>query len=191
MILLIDNYDSFTYNLVNQFIELGVEVDVVTNDIPTDQLELSNYKGVVISPGPSLPKDSNNLFGLMNSFVGELPVLGVCLGLEALIEYFGGELKRLERPYHGIEEEVFCTGEGLFRDLNGFQKIVRYHSWVGNIIPSDFVVTSMDENKEVMAIESNHLKAFGVQFHPESLLTQNGGRMLQNWLRKVDIIPTY
>lgn len=191
MILLVDNYDSFTYNLVNQLECLGQQVDVVYNDVNPAYLNLDNYQGLVLSPGPCLPNDSNNLKEIIACAEGRLPVLGICLGMQALIEYFGGSLLKMSVPCHGKVDLVECTGEGLFLGLNGQQQIVRYHSWIADILPDFFSVTSKSKCGECMAVESRSRQVFGFQFHPESILTTNGKDMLRNWLRIVNIIPSY
>ncbi len=191
MILLIDNYDSFTYNLVNQLESLGQSVDVRYNDTDLSQIDLDKYQGLVLSPGPCLPKDSNHLNQIIDLAVNKIPVLGICLGMQALLEYYGGHLNKLIKPCHGKVEDVICEGDGLFYTLSRKEQVVRYHSWYADKVPSVFSVTSTTDAGECMAIESIGEQVFGIQFHPESILTTNGIHMLRNWLRIANIIPSY
>ena len=182
MILVIDNFDSFTFNLVAYFRELGQTVHVVTNESEPQDIDLDKYDGVVLSPGPSLPKDANNLTLLIENIQGKVPILGVCLGHQALAEVNGGRLIRMVRPEHGKVCEISCTGEGLFKDLPKNIKVVRYHSWLVGNLPKSFVVVATTESNEMMAFENDELMIDGIQFHPESILTESGIDILRNWL---------
>ena len=182
MILVIDNFDSFTYNLVAYFRELGQSVEVVNNEVSPDDLDFSKYKGVVLSPGPSLPKDANNLKLLIKSIQGIIPMLGICLGHQALAEVNGSKLIRMVRPQHGKVFPVNCRGEILFDKLPTKLNVVRYHSWLVERLSEDFCVVAETEDKEVMAFENSKLKIDGIQFHPESILTEFGREILRNWL---------
>jgi anthranilate synthase/aminodeoxychorismate synthase-like glutamine amidotransferase len=182
VILVIDNFDSFTYNLVAYFKELGEEVDVVTNEILFDQIDLTKYKGVVLSPGPSLPKDSNNLLTLVRELQGSIPMLGICLGHQALAQVNGAVLKRMNRPQHGKVCEINCTGDVLFEKIPQHIDVVRYHSWYVEKLPDNFRVVAETRDGQLMAFENEALKICGIQFHPESILTDFGLDILRNWL---------
>ena len=188
MILVIDNYDSFTYNLVAYFEELGQEVEVKLNTCLPGTLDLLKYDGVVLSPGPSLPKDANQLIPLINEIQGKLPILGICLGHQALAVTNGAELKRMDYPFHGKVSEIKLKNQGLFNGLPQFIKVVRYHSWLVETMPKGFETVAYTMGGEVMAFENNDLKIDGIQFHPESILTEYGLEILNNWLLKRLII---
>lgn len=185
-ILLIDNYDSFTYNLFHYLDELnegGVEV------IRNDELDLNNlqkYDRVVLSPGPGLPENAGKLMNFLEVYATESPILGVCLGQQAIAEHFGMKLKNLDEVVHGQARKVqiLKTKSGLFKGLPPEIKVGRYHSWVIDPVSltDDFEVTSTDEEGNIMSIEHKTLPICAVQFHPESILTEYGKEMLQNWL---------
>jgi para-aminobenzoate synthetase component 2 len=182
VILVIDNFDSFTYNLVAYFKELGQEVEVITNEKVPSELKLEKYMGVVLSPGPSLPKDSNNLKDLIKFIQGRLPLLGICLGHQALAEVNGARLVRMARPEHGKVFGVNCSGDVLFEGVPSCINVVRYHSWLVEGLPKGFLVVAKTSKNEVMAYENEVLKIDGIQFHPESILTEFGIEILRNWL---------
>ena len=186
MILIVDNFDSFTYNLVAYFKELGQEVDVITNETSPQEINLSQYKGVVLSPGPSLPKDANYLNDFVKELQGKIPMLGVCLGHQALAEVNGAKLFRMEIPFHGRVSKVNCKGNGLFKGIPNTIEVVRYHSWLVKDLPTDFVVTASTKAGEIMAYENDKLMLDGIQFHPESILTMFGIDILNNWLLKIN-----
>jgi anthranilate synthase component 2 len=184
-ILVLDNYDSFTYNLVQYIQEiLDQKVDVYRNDA-ISLAEVGNYDAVVLSPGPGLPKDAGIMPELIKRYAGKKPILGVCLGHQAIVEAFGGELENLERVYHGMETPIQIVGgkEDLFETLPDTISVGRYHSWVANKqdIPECIEVTAVDEKGEVMAIQHKDFKIRGVQFHPESIMTKDGKTMLKNF----------
>lgn len=188
MILIIDNYDSFTYNLVAYFEELGQEVEVKMNSCSPESIDFSKYKGVVLSPGPSLPKDANRLNELIQKAQGSLPILGICLGHQALAINQGAQLKRMDYPVHGKVSEITTSGQGLFQGVPKEIKVVRYHSWLVSSLSNDFEIVAQTSNNEIMAFENNQLKIDGIQFHPESILTEYGLKILNNWLVKRLII---
>ncbi|MBK9981484.1 MAG: aminodeoxychorismate/anthranilate synthase component II [Saprospiraceae bacterium] len=185
-IALIDNYDSFTYNLV-QYIEenSGVSLEVIRNDdfILSD---LSTFDKIVISPGPGLPKENGIIIEVIKRFSGEKPILGVCLGLQAIYEAFGGQLINLKEVHHGVSSSVFILdGQDLIlTGINSPFLAGRYHSWVcdRNIVPSELLVTAIDEHKQIMACRHHHHQTYGVQFHPESILTPEGKKMVRNFI---------
>jgi anthranilate synthase component II len=186
-ILLIDNYDSFTYNLFHYLDEINEGgVEVRRND-ELDLDQVLHYDLVVLSPGPGLPKDAGKLMEFLKRYSSEIPILGVCLGQQAIAERFGMKLKNLSEVVHGQSRriKVLKTQGGLFNGLPGEIKVGRYHSWVidPKSITDDFEITSTDEEGNIMSIEHKNLPICAVQFHPESVLTEMGKEMLKNWLQ--------
>ena len=185
-ILLLDNYDSFTYNLVH-YLEMNedVSVDVVRNDF-MDMALPSKYDRIVLSPGPGLPAEAGILMDVIRHYAGKKPMLGVCLGLQAMAEVYGGKLKNLDQVLHGVSRKVIVTDtdEAIFKGLPVSFGGGRYHSWVADkdTLPSCFRVTAVDEQEQVMAIRHKEFDLCGVQFHPESVLTEYGTQMIANWL---------
>jgi len=186
MLIVIDNYDSFTYNLVQYFGELGVSPAVFRNDaVDVDQLEALKPDHVVISPGPGRPEDAGISPDVIRRFAGKVPVLGVCLGHQAIGMVFGGRVVRAPKPVHGKTSVVEHDGHGLFEGLRGPLTVGRYHSLVvaEEDLPGDLVVCgrAMDDGS-VMALRHRDWPVFGVQFHPESILTSDGRHLLRNFL---------
>ena len=184
-ILILDNYDSFTYNLVQYIQEiLDQKVDVYRNDA-IDLESVGEYDAIVLSPGPGLPKDAGIMPELIKRFASHKPILGVCLGHQAIVEAFGGDLENLERVYHGMETPIQIVGgkDDLFESLPDTIQVGRYHSWVAKKedIPECIQVTAVDEKGEVMAIQHKDFNIRGVQFHPESIMTKDGKIMLKNF----------
>lgn len=182
-ILLIDNFDSFTFNLVDYFKQLGAKVKVYRNTINPDLIDEIKPDLIVISPGPSVPKNAGNLMEIIDKYHKKYPIFGVCLGHEALIEYFGGSLKFVE-PVHGKSSKIHHDGKGIFKDLEQDFDGGRYHSLVASITPSCFEISATSEGL-LMAIRHITLPINGVQFHPESVLTmkgQNGFKLIKNLL---------
>jgi anthranilate synthase/aminodeoxychorismate synthase-like glutamine amidotransferase len=186
-ITVIDNFDSFTFNLVDYFRRLDAHVKVYRNDVPIDIVAASQADLLVFSPGPSIPAKAGNLMAYIDHFHRHTAILGVCLGHQALIEYFGGTLRVLPRPYHGKQSLIEHCGTGIYRDLPSPLPVGRYHSLVGERIPSVLEVTAMWEDV-VMGVRHRTLPIEGVQFHPESILTMehnHGLRLLGNLLATV------
>lgn len=184
----IDNFDSFTFNLVDYFRRLECQVRVYRNDIPVDIVAASQPDVLVLSPGPSIPAKAGNLLGYIDQFHRHTPIFGVCLGHQAMIEYFGGSLRLLPRPYHGKQSLIEHCGSGIYSDLPSPLPVGRYHSLVGERIPEVFEVTATWEDV-VMGIRHRTLPIEGVQFHPESILTMednHGLRLLGNLLALVE-----
>lgn len=184
-ILILDNYDSFTYNLVQYIQEiLDQKVDVFRNDAIGLE-EVDGYDAIVLSPGPGLPKDAGIMPELIKKYAGKKPILGVCLGHQAIVEAFGGDLENLERVYHGMETPIQVVDEenDLFKGLPETISVGRYHSWVAKKedIPESIKVTAVDDKGEVMAIRHKEFNIRGVQFHPESIMTKDGKTMLKNF----------
>lgn len=182
-IFIIDNYDSFTYNLVHYFEELNCDVSVKRNDqFNLKELEAFNY--IVLSPGPGLPEESGLLKDAIRLYAPTKKILGVCLGLQAIGEVFGGSLINLKKVYHGVTSNVKIIHDDiLFKDLPNNLEVGRYHSWVlSNPAPKDIIVTSVDENKNIMSIKHKKYDVRAVQYHPESILTPRGKKILANWI---------
>lgn len=183
-LLLIDNYDSFTYNLVQAFRILGADVDVRRNDALTlDDLLQMTPTHLVISPGPGRPDSAGVSIDLIRACAGKLPVLGVCLGHQAIVEAFGGRVAAAATLMHGKSSMVSHNGEGLFHGLDNPLEAGRYHSLAAVDMPPELLVTAKTEDGEIMALKHQHWPVVGVQFHPESVLTPQGDRLLDNFLK--------
>jgi anthranilate synthase component II len=186
LVLLIDNYDSFTYNLAHRLGELGASVKVVRNDAMTiADVERLAPERIVISPGPGRPETAGMSVAILQRFAERVPVLGVCLGHQALAVAFGGRVDRASAPMHGKMSMVTHEGTHLFAGLNGPIEAGRYHSLViaRDAVPADFVVSAwVEDDLTIMGVRHQTRPVFGVQFHPESVLTPVGHRVLQNFL---------
>ena len=183
--LLIDNYDSFTYNLVQAFAALGAEVIVHRNDaITVEEAKALEPTHLVISPGPGTPDDAGVSMEMIKAFAEEIPVLGVCLGHQSLVQLFGGEIVRAERLMHGKTSMAKHDGKTIFEGLSQPLEVGRYHSLCAEqeSLPEDFEVTAQTERGEIMGVRHRELKLEGVQFHPESVLTPEGNRLMANFL---------
>ena len=185
MLLMIDNYDSFTYNLVQYFYQLGQEVEVHRNDlISLDDIEKKSPEYIVISPGPCTPKEAGISVDLIKKFKDRLPILGVCLGHQCLGAAFGANIIGANKIMHGKLSEIIHDGSGLFKGVENSFKATRYHSLIIEEKPldKDFHITAWTENKTIMAIQHEKLPLFGLQFHPESIATEQGMEILRNFL---------
>ncbi len=184
-LLLIDNYDSFTYNLVQAFLVLGADVRVYRNDAITvsEALDLAPTH-LCISPGPGTPYDAGISMEMIRAFAGKVPVLGVCLGHQSIVEVFGGKVVRAGRLMHGKTSLVRHDGRTLFEGLPQPCEVGRYHSLIANpgSLPADLEVTGQTPEGEIMGVRHRSLMVEGVQFHPESILTPEGPRLMQNFL---------
>ncbi|WP_291114502.1 anthranilate synthase component II [Flavobacterium sp. UBA6135] len=183
-IIIIDNYDSFTYNLVHYLEDLNAEVTVFRND-EFELNELEKFDKILLSPGPGIPEEAGLLLDVIKKYASTKSILGICLGQQAIGEVFGGSLINLEKVYHGVSSKVKIQKEdSLFNDLPTEFEVGRYHSWVinPNDFPEDLEITSVDENGEIMSIRHKTLDVKGVQYHPESILTPYGKKILENWL---------
>ncbi|MDU6925846.1 aminodeoxychorismate synthase component 2 [Franconibacter helveticus 513] len=187
MLLLIDNYDSFTWNLYQYFCELGAQVVVRRNDTLTlaDIAELAPQK-LVISPGPCTPNEAGVSLAAISHYAGKLPILGVCLGHQAIGQAFGASIVRAEKVMHGKTSLIEHTGEGVFTGLNNPLTVTRYHSLVIDppTLPDDFIVTAWTDRQEIMGIRHKRWDLEGVQFHPESILSEQGHQLLANFLNR-------
>ena len=185
MILMIDNYDSFTYNLVQYLGELGQELRVVRNDaITAAQVTKLKPSSIVISPGPGDPNDAGISKELIRTFSGKIPILGVCLGHQCIGEVFGGKVVRAGRLMHGKTSPIRHDGKNLFKGLDNPFTATRYHSLLVEraSLPKSLVITAETKEKEIMGLRHRQFPVYGVQFHPESILTQQGKQILQNFL---------
>ncbi|HUO60745.1 MAG TPA: aminodeoxychorismate/anthranilate synthase component II [Candidatus Acidoferrales bacterium] len=184
MLLVIDNYDSFTYNLVQYLGELGAEPQVVRNDaITVNEIARRNYCGIVISPGPGEPRGAGVSLQVIRELAGKLPILGVCLGHQAIGEAFGGRVVRAPKPIHGKSCVIHHDGTGVFAGLPSDVEIGRYHSLVieRETCPTDLVITAQTADGIIMGVRHKEYAVEGVQFHPESVLTPSGMAMLRNF----------
>jgi anthranilate synthase/aminodeoxychorismate synthase-like glutamine amidotransferase len=183
MILLVDNYDSFTYNLAHLFAELGAEVVVRRNDeIDADEAERLAPSHLVVSPGPGRPSESGETVAIIRRLASRVPTLGVCLGHQAIVEAFGGEIGAARSIVHGKAAIVSHDGLGIFRGLPGGFEAGRYHSLAATRVPEELEVSATTADGEVMAVRHRELRIDGVQFHPESVLTPMGPALARNFL---------
>ena len=185
MLLMIDNYDSFTYNLVQYFGELGADVHVYRNDaITLDQVAELDPAQIVVSPGPCTPNDAGISVPLIQRFAGRIPILGVCLGHQAIGQAFGGRIVRADRVMHGKLSPVMHDGRGVFNGLPTPFAVTRYHSLAieRGHVPSVLEVTATADDGEIMGVRHRELAVEGVQFHPEAILTEHGKQLLANFL---------
>ena len=192
MLLMLDNYDSFTYNLVQYLGELGAEVRVVRNDeVPVEALDDLAPERIVVSPGPCTPNEAGISLATLERFAGKLPVLGVCLGHQSLGQAFGGEVVRAREPMHGKTSPVYHNGEGVFAGLPNPFTVTRYHSLVvrRETLPECLEITAWTQHPdgsmdEIMGLRHREFMIEGVQFHPESILTEHGHDLLANFLQQ-------
>lgn len=192
MLLMLDNYDSFTYNLVQYLGELGAEVKVVRNDeVPVEALDDLAPERIVVSPGPCTPNEAGISLATLERFAGKLPVLGVCLGHQSLGQAFGGEVVRAREPMHGKTSPVYHNGEGVFAGLPNPFTVTRYHSLVvkRETLPDCLEITAWTQHEdgavdEIMGLRHKTLNVEGVQFHPESILTEQGHELFANFLKQ-------
>ena len=185
MLLMIDNYDSFTWNLVQYLGELGAEVHVHRNDaITLEQVEAWEPERIVVSPGPCTPNEAGISVPIIQRFAGRVPILGVCLGHQAIGQAFGGRVVRAQRVMHGKVDTIETTGAGVFRDLPRHFDVARYHSLVveRQSLPEVLEVTAASGDGEVMGLRHRTLAVEGVQFHPESIASEHGHALLRNFL---------
>ncbi|KKO90191.1 MULTISPECIES: anthranilate synthase component II [Sphingobacterium] len=184
-IVVIDNYDSFTYNLVHLLQELDQEYVVWRND--KFKLEdIDAFDKILLSPGPGIPEEAGLLLDVIRTYAPHKSILGICLGQQAIAEVFGGTLFNMEKPLHGVATNITVVDESekLFQDFPKDSKIGRYHSWAVNkdTLPASLKVTAIDENGIIMALTHTEYDVRGMQFHPESVLTTNGKKLIENWL---------
>lgn len=196
MLLMIDNYDSFTYNIVHYFQELGAEVEVIRNDQwSIERIEQANPSHIVISPGPCTPNEAGISMEVIQHFSGKKPLLGVCLGHQSLGQVFGGKVVRAKKVMHGKTSEVYHNDQGVFSKLKNPLVVTRYHSLVvaPESLPDCLQVSAWTQDSEgnpevIMGLRHKHFEVEGVQFHPESIMTEQGHALLKNFLDKKSAI---
>ncbi len=184
---IIDNYDSFTYNLAHLVKELGAEVDVLRND-KFELEELEKYDKIILSPGPGIPEEAGLLLEVIRTYAGRKPILGVCLGEQAIGQAFGGKLTNLSEVFHGIQTDVKIKNKDyIFSGLPTEIPVGRYHSWVVDTdgFPEELVITAISSEGQIMALKHREYDVHGIQFHPESVLTPDGKQIVGNWLKGV------
>jgi para-aminobenzoate synthetase component II len=178
MILIVDNYDSFVYNIARYFEELGQDAMVQRNDA----VDVGQAKAIVISPGPCTPAEAGQSLDVIREHSGKLPILGICLGHQCIGEAFGGQVTRAQRPLHGEATEIVHEGAGIFTSLPNRFMAGRYHSLIVEQPGEALMVTAQSKEGEIMGLQHRSHPTFGVQFHPESILTEHGHAMLRNFL---------
>ena len=184
---IIDNYDSFTYNLAHLVKELDAEVDVLRND-KFELEELEKYDKIILSPGPGIPEEAGLLLEVIRTYAGRKPILGVCLGEQAIGQAFGGKLTNLSEVFHGIQTNVKIKNKDyIFSGLPTEIPVGRYHSWVVDTegFPEELVITAISSEGQIMALKHREYDVHGIQFHPESVLTPDGKQIVGNWLKGV------
>lgn len=185
-IAVIDNYDSFVFNIIH-YLETSYEplkISLMKNDEIEDDL-LKKADALVLSPGPGIPTEAGDLMNVIDKYHNQKPILGICLGLQALVEYFGGNLKNLSMPLHGIATDLYKTSEHfLWQNIDFPTKIGHYHSWASadSYFPNCIEITAKNQDDIIMAIQHKNLPITAVQFHPESVLTTDGKQMIKNWI---------
>ncbi len=183
-IVIIDNYDSFTYNLAHLVKSLGADITVVRND-KFQLSDLEPYDGILLSPGPGVPSEAGLLLDVIRCYAGKKPMLGVCLGHQAIGEVFGARLKNLSEVYHGVATPCRITvADQIFKGMPNEIEVGRYHSWVveKNDFPTCLEITSVSNDGEIMSLRHRQYDIRGIQFHPESILTPDGAKIIGNWL---------
>ena len=191
MLLLLDNYDSFTYNIYQLFSDIGAQVEVVRSDkISIDGIRANGYRGIIISPGPGIPQDAGISEEVIRQLGGEIPILGICLGHQAIGEVFGGRVVRAGEIVHGKASPIRHSGTGLYRDLPNPTEVARYHSLIiaRENLPDVLDVTSQLDDGTIMGVRHKTLPIEGIQFHPESILTPDGRAMMKNYLKDIGAV---
>jgi len=187
MILMLDNYDSFTYNLVHYLGELGEDVQVYRNDkITVEQIEQSDPEIIMISPGPCTPKEAGISIDLVNRFKGNKPIFGVCLGHQSIAQAFGAKIVKAKKLLHGKTSEIYHDGKGIYKGIENPFVATRYHSLIidKKTLPKEFEISAWTLQDEIMGIRHKKYQIEGVQFHPESILTVRGKDLLKNYLNE-------
>jgi len=185
MLLMIDNYDSFVYNLVRYFEEIGESVEVVRNDkINMNMIDNNKYLGIIISPGPKNPKEAGLCLDIIDKFKGKIPMLGICLGHQCIGHYFGSKIIKGKKPMHGKISEITHNNKGVFYNIKNPVKVTRYHSLVidKEKLTKELEITAETSDGVIMGIRHKKLPIYGVQFHPEAELTEEGHKILQNFI---------
>ncbi|WP_256205296.1 anthranilate synthase component II [Piscibacillus halophilus] len=182
---MIDHEDSFTYNLVHILEEIGEEVlTIEQTEVSIENMKKLNPRAVILSPGPGHPKDQTFSKRALHSLKGQVPILGVCLGFQIIVEYFGGTIREASRPMHGLTDHVLHDGETIYSQLESPVQVTRYHSLIADAksFPRELTITGSTSQGEIMSCRHNQYPIEGVQFHPEAILTKHGKQLLQNFL---------
>jgi anthranilate synthase/aminodeoxychorismate synthase-like glutamine amidotransferase len=187
----IDNFDSFTHNLADYILQAGVDCKIVRNNIDPDELKKIKFDGIILSPGPGCPSDSGNLMKIIEEFYSKVPILGICLGHQALAVFFGADIKKALLPKHGKLSKINCEKDLLFNGIPQTFNVVRYHSLIIDRIPEELQVLAKSEEGEVMAFKHRKYAIYGLQYHPEAILTEFGKEVLKNWLFLNKIVDVY
>lgn len=182
MVLFIDNFDSFSHNLIDYLEQAGVRCKLIRNDTRWDEHTLTGVKGIVISPGPGQPKNAGFLMGFLEKIPQQIPVLGICLGHQAIGVYFGGKLEKALKPMHGKVSSITLNQHYLFNDLPSEINVTRYHSLVLKELPDSFEEIAFSGDQENMGMSHKTLPYASVQFHPEAFLTEHGIQIIKNWV---------
>lgn len=185
MLLMIDNYDSFVYNLVRYIEEIGESVEVIRNDkIKMNLIDNNKYLGIIISPGPKTPSESGLCLDIIDKFKGKIPILGICLGHQCIGHYFGNRIIKGEMPMHGKISEITHNNKGIFYDIKNHLNVTRYHSLIieKENFSEELEITAETTDGVIMGIEHNKFPIYGVQFHPEAELTEEGHKILENFI---------
>ncbi len=183
-LLLVDNNDSFTYNVVNLLKSIcSWQIDVVEHS-RLDISNIRNYQALIISPGPSHPDDYPILRQIIDKYLAQVPILGICLGHQVICKYFGAEIVNYTTPLHGVEAKIDCSSDSILFQGVDTMLVGRYHSWVARGVDTPLRVVARDDNGDIMAVESAELKIFGVQFHPESYISKMGDKLITNFLNE-------
>lgn len=185
MLIMIDNYDSFAYNLVRYFRELKEEIIIYRNDeITEDIINKINPDGIVISPGPKSPKEAGEVLNVIDKFKEKMPILGICLGHQSIGHYFGGEIIKGDRPMHGKISPILNNGQGIFKGIPEKINVTRYHSLIikRENLPCELEITAVTEDGVIMGIKHKEFPIYGVQYHPEAVLTEEGYSVIKNFI---------
>ena len=184
MVLLIDNFDSFSHILADYLRQTGIELEIVRNDVDLEQLKLKSWDGLILSPGPESPSKAGNLMKILDWYVGKVPILGICLGHQAIGEYFGGQLVKSKKPVHGKVHAVFQTLQNheMLKGLPETFSVTRYHSLEIKNIPECLQILLQTGQGEIMAMAHKTMPILGIQYHPEAYLTEFGKEIIENWL---------
>ena len=188
MILLLDNFDSFTYNLLDYIQQLGLQCEVLRNDVSIESIEKKDYKAIIFSPGPGKPSNSGIMPELIKKYHDKIPLLGICLGHQAIGEFFGATLEKASLPMHGKISIIETCMDDLFKNLPSSFNVVRYHSLLLTNLPPELLIIAKTLNRQIMAIKHKKYPCYGIQFHPEAYLTEFGLDILRNWANLYKLI---
>lgn len=181
-LLIIDNFDSFLYNLVDYFLEAGIECRVVRNDVSMKEITKFDYEGIVLSPGPGKPNEAGNMMEIIEQYHLKVPILGICLGHQAIAEFFGAKIVKAKEPKHGKLSKINCTDDIIFNGIPSEFNVVRYHSLIIDKVPESLLCLANTEEEEIMVIKHDSLPIYGIQYHPEAVLTEHGKKIIENWI---------